>query len=408
MAKTVSVGLVGICGYGSGYLNRLMDEAAGKDINFCAAIARRPERSERIEEIRQKGIGVYSSLEDFYAKGGKADIIMISSPIQVHCQQSCFAMEHGSHVLCEKPISATVQEAFQIMEVEKKTGKFCAIGYQWSFSDAIQALKKDIMAGVFGKAIRLKSLIGWPRDEKYYGRNDWAGGLKTADGDWILDSPINNANAHFLHNSFYVLGPTRETSAMPVDVTAELYRANKIQNFDTGVLRTHTDTGVEIVFYSTHAVPSSVGPVFHYQFEKADIYFDEYSKKSSQIIARFKDGSKKMYGSPEDNKYRKIWDCVEAARQNVKPACCAQASTPQILCINGLQDSMPEVVDIPKENLKVQGPDGQKLTVINGLMDTMIQCYEQSILFSEHGEVRWSKPGKTIDLRSYKSFPGGK
>ena len=41
-------------------------------------------------------------------------------------------------------------------------------------------------------------------------------------------------------------------------------------------------------------------------------------------------------------------------------------------------------------------------------MDTMIQCYEQGILFSEHGEVRWSKPGKTVDLRNYKSFPGGK
>jgi predicted dehydrogenase len=408
MGKTVSVALVGIVGYGKGYLDRLMDEAEGKDINFCAAVARRPERCERIGQIRERGIKVFPSLEEMYASGTKIDIVMISSPIQVHCQQSCLAMENGSHVLCEKPISATVQEAFKIMEVEKKTGKFCAIGYQWSFSDAIQGLKKDVMAGVFGKPIRLKTFTIWPRDEKYYGRNDWAGGLKTADGDWILDSPINNATAHFLHNSFYVLGATRETSAMPVDVTAELYRANKIQNFDTGVLRAHTDNGAEILFYSSHAAPVSVGPVIHYQFEKADIYFDEYSKKNSQIIARFKDGTKKMYGSPEDNKYRKIWDCVEAARNNVKPACCAQASAPQILCINGLQDSMPDVVDVPKECVKIAGAEGAKLTTINGLMDSMVQCYEQGILFSEHGEIRWSKPGKKIDLTSYKAFPGGK
>jgi predicted dehydrogenase len=408
MAKTVSVALVGICGYGSGYLNRLMDEGAGRDINFCAAIARRPERSERIDEIKQRGIKVFPNLESFYEAGGKADIVMISSPIQVHCQQSCLAMENGSHVLCEKPISATVQEAFKMMETEKKTGRFCAIGYQWSFSEAIQKLKADAMAGLFGKPRRLRTFVVWPRDEKYYGRNDWAGGLKTADGDWILDSPINNATAHFLHNAFYVLGPTRETSAMPVDVTAELYRANKIQNFDTGVLRAHMADGAEILFYSSHAAPTSVGPVLHYEFEKADVYFDDYSKKSSQIIARFKDGSKKMYGSPEDNKYRKIWDCIDAARNGSRPACCAQAATPQILCVNGLQDSMPQPVEIPKECIRTVGPEGTRLTTINGLMDAMVQCYEQGILFSEHGEIRWSAPGKTIDLRNYRSFPGGR
>jgi predicted dehydrogenase len=408
MAKTIRVGLVGIVGYGTHFLNRLLDEAGGKDIDFCAAIARRPERSPRIEEIRKRGIGVYSSMEEFYGSGGKVDLMILSSSIPAHCQQSCLAMESGSHVLVEKPIAATIQEAFKMMEVEKKTGKFCAVGYQWSFSEAIQSLKKDIMAGLFGKAKRLKSIIGWPRNEKYYVRNDWAAKLKSAEGDWILDSPINNANAHFLHNSFYVLGPTRETSAMPVDVTAELYRANKIENFDTGVLRTHTDTGAEIVFYSTHAMPASVGPVFHYEFEKGDVYFDDFFKNNAQIVARFKDGSKKMYGSPEHDVFRKIWDCVEAARQNVKPACCAQASTPQILCVNGMQDSMPQVVDIPKESITLIPNEDVKLTTINGLQDVMIQCYEQGILFSEHGDIQWSRPGKTIDLRNYKSFPGGK
>ena len=46
----------------------------------------------------------------------------------------------------------------------------------------------------------------WPRDERYYSRNGWAGVKRTNDGTWILDSPTNNACAHFLHNMFYVLG----------------------------------------------------------------------------------------------------------------------------------------------------------------------------------------------------------
>ena len=40
--------------------------------------------------------------------------------------------------------------------------KIVAIGYQWSFSDAIQKLKADVIAGIFGKPRRLKTLVLWP------------------------------------------------------------------------------------------------------------------------------------------------------------------------------------------------------------------------------------------------------
>ena len=39
---------------------------------------------------------------------------------------------------------------------QNQSGKRVAIGYQWSFSQAIQQLKKDILDGVFGKARRLR------------------------------------------------------------------------------------------------------------------------------------------------------------------------------------------------------------------------------------------------------------
>ena len=128
-----------------------------------------------------------------------------------------------------------------------------AVGYQWSFSPAVQALKDDIRSGLFGAARKLKCLYLWPRDEGYYARNDWAGKRKDAEGAWVLDSPVQNAMAHDLHNMFYVLGKTRETSARPAEVEAELYRANAIENFDTAAARIRTEEGVEILFFVSHA-----------------------------------------------------------------------------------------------------------------------------------------------------------
>ena len=48
------------------------------------------------------------------------------------------------------------------------------IGYQWSYSEGIQSLKKDILTGRFGKPLRMKSMCLWSRDFSYFSRNNWA------------------------------------------------------------------------------------------------------------------------------------------------------------------------------------------------------------------------------------------
>ena len=338
MSDTVTVALVGIAGYGSHFVKSVLDHSEGLNIKCVAAIARRPNRCERLDELKAAGAKVFPNMDEFYAKS-TADLVVISSPIHLHCGQTCLALEHGSNVLCEKPVAATIQEARKMAAAEEKSGKFVSIGYQWSFSGAIQALKKDIMDGTLGAPKRLKTMLLWPRNEVYYKRNDWAARRKTPEGDWILDSPINNATAHYLHNMFYVLGSTRGTSAVPVDVVSELYRANDIENFDTGTLRCHTDGGTEVLFYSTHAALKGIGPVAHYEFENAEVYFDHGDGRDSDFIAKFRDGTVKKYGSPNADPRKKLPDSVESVRTGAPVACGIQASSSQTLCMNGMQDS---------------------------------------------------------------------
>jgi len=84
-------------------------------------------------------------------------------------------------------------------------------------------LKRDLLDGRYGRPLRLATLCAWPRDRAYYRRNSWAGRLRDGDsGAWVLDSPANNAMAHFLHNALFLLGPAMTHSALPAAVTAEL------------------------------------------------------------------------------------------------------------------------------------------------------------------------------------------
>jgi len=191
--KAVSVVLVGASGMGLYYFKTLLEEFSPESLELRAVVDPFPERSEKYTKLKDLGIPIFPSLNDFYDSGRSAELAVISSPIHYHVPQSCEALSHGSYVLCEKPIGATIQEAERLIQARNVAHLWVMIGYQWSYSAAIQALKKDILMGKFGKPVRLKTLCFWPRSEDYYRRSNWIGRIKDEAGNWILDSPANNA-----------------------------------------------------------------------------------------------------------------------------------------------------------------------------------------------------------------------
>jgi predicted dehydrogenase len=411
VAEPISLVMIGVGGMGAAYLQALLERKDEDAFRIAGAVDPQPNRCKQYVEMRAMGVPCFVNLQDFY-RNRRADLAVLSSPIQVHMPQTAFALAKGSHVLCEKPAAGTIQEVRAAIEAEKAAGRWVAVGYQWSFSPAVQALKADIRSGLFGAAKRFKCLYLWPRDEGYYARNDWAGKRRDAEGAWVLDSPVQNAMAHDLHNMFYVLGKDKETSARPAEVEAELYRANAIENFDTAAARVRTEEGVELLFFVSHASDEDRGPVARYEFEKAVVRCDS---RTSGLWAEFPDGTRKDYGVPDGEPMNKLWQSIAGAREGgARPLCGLEAAASQTLCMNGIQDSMPDIRDFPAGLVRiVEGPGARRLAVetpgarrlvVEGLDAALAACYESERLPSEMG-VPWSAKGTKIDLREYHSFP---
>lgn len=404
MSEPVSIVLAGLGGYGQVYLAALLDQRDAARFRVVAGVDPVPHNCARLAELQARGVPIYRSLQQFY-RSGRADLAVLASPIHRHCSQTCLALSRGSHVLCEKPAAATVQDVDRMIRARERAGKHVAIGYQWSFSTPIQRLKQDILAGHFGAPRRLKSLCLWPRDEVYYHRNNWAGRHRDARGAWVLDSPANNAMAHDLHNMLYLLGPRVDASAQPVDIAAELYRANEIENFDTAALRVHTDSGAEILFYGSHAIAEDSGPEFCFEFERAIV---TYTTGQSPIIARLSDGSIRHYGGPNDEpQVTKLWTCLARLAGGGTIPCGLEAARAQTICANGAQDSAGAPVDFPRELLHVKGEAPQRLVWVDGLAEALRQCYADGKLPSEAG-LSWARAGRLVDLHGYRYFPGGR
>lgn len=412
--RDINVLLVGIGGYGEKYVKELLqdDKAAEVGVRVAGVVDPFPERCSSLNLISEKGIPVFDSIDEFY-RNGNAELAVISTPIHLHVEQIITCLSKDSNVLCEKPVCPVYQDTRRLSDAEKKYGRFVAIGYQLSFSPVIQELKADIMSGKLGKPLKLKAIEMMPRGISYYSRNGWAGKKKTDSGKWILDSPVNNSSAHQLHNMLYLLGKTADTSAVPVSVTAELYRANEyIQNYDTAALRCTIEENSEILFYTSHANKGrkNYGPLYSFEFEKAVVTYNEDDNEG--LCARFGDGSVKCYGDNlrATHELKKLWDSIAAARGKGPVLCGIEAATSQVLCMNGAQESMPEIIDVNSRHVGKEDDGGKAGTFLGGeknyihdIKEIFETCLRDAKLPNEIG-VAWAKPGKKIDLRNYKGY----
>ena len=394
MTKPISIALVGLGGYGNHYLEHIFRKDNLDGIEFVAGIDPNPANCNYLDDIKSAQIPIFPNLDAFY-RDMTADMLIISTPIHLHEPMTCQALANGSYVLCEKPLAATVEEAKSMLTAETNSNQQVAIGYQWSFSPAIIRLKNDIISGRFGKAKRLKTITLWPRYASYYDRASWAGRIKIGD-QWVMDSPLANATAHYLHNMLYLLGEEEHLSAVPKTVAAETYRAKKIENFDTAMIRCTTANDEEILFYTTHSSQASIGPMMHFEFENATILYSNGG--GDNIIAHFNDGSIEEYGSPNATPEAKVTLSAEAIRNKTQFRCGIQAAGSHLLIVNAIQKAHDEINEFPEPVIVKSSKDDDPLVHVTGLEEVMLQCYTQGILPSEYGCISWSKPAEIITL----------
>jgi predicted dehydrogenase len=271
-----------------------------------------------------------------------------------------------------------------------------AVGYQWSFLPLIQQLKSDIRAGKFGKPKRFRTSVFWPRNEEYYHRNGWAGRMRDSAGRPVMDSPVNNACAHFLHNMFYLLGERPDRSDPPKWVTAELYRAHPIENYDTAAIRTTTVGGVELLFYTTHSTKSRHDPHLRFELENATIFAGK--NDDEEIIAELPGGKTIHYGKPGSTSVsQKIVDICRSIRTGEPVVCGIEAAAAQTFAMSAAQESMPRIVDFPKELIDIEGEPGRRRTSVRGLEQSLNSCFENGMLPSELG-MEWARPGVKVEV----------
>ncbi len=95
--------------------------------------------------------GAYFNSGDELIDSGLCDAVSICTYNRQHAPCAIYALEHGVHVLLEKPMCVTMDEAVAICKAEKASGKILSIGFQPRFDENMKMVKKICESGVLGK-----------------------------------------------------------------------------------------------------------------------------------------------------------------------------------------------------------------------------------------------------------------
>lgn len=152
MRKSLKAAVVGAGKMGSYHANVLKSLSGVK----LSALVTKTCKSARLKEKEYK-VPVYTSLLKLFSNQ-KLDFVIISSPTIYHKAHTIEALENDCHVLLEKPIAVSIDEAKDIIEVEKRVRKKVMIGHIERFNPLVTMTKKLLNREILGEIFLYKGV----------------------------------------------------------------------------------------------------------------------------------------------------------------------------------------------------------------------------------------------------------
>jgi len=204
--------------------------------------------SEETCKVVKYEIPHFHNLDDFLKSGIKVDVVNICTPNGLHAKQAVECLDHGLHVVVEKPIALKMNEAQEILEAAKRNNRDVFPVVQNRYSSTVKWLKKLVNDNALGDIYMIQLNCFWNRDEHYYTKGSWHGTLALDGG------PLYTQFSHFIDVLNWIFGKIKK-------IDANFYNFNHQQTTefeDSGLIKFEMINGAAgTISYSTSVFQSN-------------------------------------------------------------------------------------------------------------------------------------------------------
>jgi predicted dehydrogenase len=201
MADTLGFGIIGAGLVAPFHAKSLRASDGGELIAFCDLDKARADKM-----AAEYGVQAYYRLEDMLADP-RIHVCNVALPNHLHHGVVLKCAAAGKHVLTEKPPAMTLRETDGMIEACRKAGVKFGCTVQCRVRKAIQAMKRAIETGRFGRLLHADAYMKWFRTTEYYHSDAWRSSRKSGAGVTVQHA------FHYIDLLQYLAGPGARVQA---------------------------------------------------------------------------------------------------------------------------------------------------------------------------------------------------
>jgi len=225
---------------GAGVIGQLRARSIAVNPETSLAAVADPELARASQAVGSSGARAsqdYRSLLDDAA----VEAVIISTPVQLHEEMAVAALAAGKHVLCEKPLSNSVESCRRILDAARAHKRTLAVGFNHRYYPSVKFLKRAVDDGRIGTLDHVR----------VFGGHD---GLSNFRADWMYKGGLSGGGAmmdvgiHMTDLARFVLGEVRDVYGV---ATNRIWQVEGSEDNALAVFR--SDTGVPACYQATWA-----------------------------------------------------------------------------------------------------------------------------------------------------------
>ena len=164
----------------------------------------------RAEAIERFGCQAYTSYDELLADPA-VELVVVSLPSFLHAPASVAALKANKHVVCEKPMAISMDEADAMVAAADASDKVFTVFQQRRYNPDFVKVREIINSGLLGRIVQIRIA-----ESKFTRRWDWQTLQKFGGGS------LNNTGAHFLDQALQLFGPATPEVFCQLDRTLTL------------------------------------------------------------------------------------------------------------------------------------------------------------------------------------------
>ena len=204
MSHKIRVGVIGTSDYADFmYLSFLKDYPRAELAAICGQNRERTEKRAAQYGIPQ----VYTDYRQMI-QAGNLDGVIVAAPDDLHYEMTMLALEAGLHVICDKPLAISAQQALEMYEAAMKAGVKHQVTFTYRWIPVFQYLRDLIAEGFLGRCYHaeFRYLAGGGRQKNE--TNDWRYDQKRTNGN------LADMGSHMIDMARWLLGEITRVSAL--------------------------------------------------------------------------------------------------------------------------------------------------------------------------------------------------